>query len=65
MSDLSDYLADNYGRCRLAGSGIACVCIKGGWRSQGCKHWISSNASNWSDLRELQRLFVEELRRGR
>jgi hypothetical protein len=48
---LADYLADNYGRCRAQ----RCICRERQWLGRACPDWIPSGATNWIELRELQR----------
>lgn len=53
MSDteLADYLADYYGRCRVA----TCLCLKHGWHGRQCANWQPCGAKDWDELRTIVR----------
>ena len=66
MSDLSDYIADNYGECvrdtdcYFANDG----CRKIGWLGRACPHWRPVMARDWDELAAAQENFDEGRRRN-
>lgn len=54
---LGDYLADNYGQCRLT----PCRCLRAahGWIGRACVHWVPTTARTWDELKALQRAVYE------
>jgi hypothetical protein len=45
---LADYLADNYGRCRVT----PCLCReRGRWLGRRCPEWVPCGARNWAEMR--------------
>lgn len=55
--DLAQYLADNYGRCRLA---AGCRCLRTGWIGRACPHWMPTTARDLDELRtEMRRLYAD------
>lgn len=51
-NDLADYLADNYGSCRIT----PCRCLKYDWRQgRACRNWVPVEAQTWDELRAIQR----------
>ena len=55
MEDLAEYIAHNYGTCRMTEEGKSCVCLKNGWIGRGCYSWKPFEASTWEELREAQK----------
>lgn len=52
MDDLTEYLADHYGRCVRC----PCMCLKNNcWVGRGCPHWQPAWAKDWNELAVIQR----------
>lgn len=62
--DLSDYLLDNYGLCKL---GNDCICIKPikptsplefrPWLGRLCPNWQPAGATTLEELQEVEKVF--------
>jgi hypothetical protein len=50
--DLADYIADNYGHCKLE----SCYCIlpTHGFIGRHCLNWVPTSAKDWGELRAVQ-----------
>ena len=46
VTDLANYLADNYGRCELK----RCTCLRYGWMGRQCRHWTPLGVKDWDEL---------------
>ena len=62
LTDLAEYLLDNYGTCER---GADCYwgknavgqfdgCLRTGWRGRECKHWQPLGATTYEELAQLQ-----------
>lgn len=49
MTELAEYIADNYGVCRVE----PCDCLRYGWKGRMCRNWKPVEARNWEELRDL------------
>lgn len=53
MTDLAEYLLDNYGTCELEAGCYWCPgCLKNGWLGRACPHWKPLGVTTWEELRE-------------
>jgi hypothetical protein len=51
-NDLAQYIADNYGRCKLDPH---CLCLRSGavsWYGCACSKWVPTTATTLAELRE-------------
>jgi len=50
-SDLREYIAENYGTCKL---GNLCICLKPNrdWLGTICPHWQPIEADSWEALQK-------------
>lgn len=51
MTDLAEYLANNYGTCALDG-GCTCLRTPNSWEGKTCRSWRPTPARNWKELKE-------------
>jgi hypothetical protein len=68
-NDLAEYIADHYGRCRLAPSTTlredlraqGCRCLDAKiWAGRACPNWEPVSARNWDELGEvLRRVYLQ------
>lgn len=54
MTDLSDFISDNYGLCSL---GPNCECLKQGntWLGKACQNWRPVPYRSWDEMLEASR----------
>jgi hypothetical protein len=54
--DTSYYIKNNYGICKHK----KCLCISSLWNPTYCSYWVSSECNNFDELREWQKVIVNE-----
>jgi hypothetical protein len=54
MTELSDYIKDNYGHCKTYDPNVreSCACLKNGHIGRLCPNWVAVSENNWEKMIE-------------
>jgi hypothetical protein len=54
MTELSDYIKDNYGYCKTYDPKIrdSCACLREGYKGRLCPNWVAVSENNWEEMIE-------------